>query len=425
MARIEGFRVRNLKVLKDVTLGRLWDRPDVQPVTAMTAVIGKNGVGKSALFDAFGFLADALKSGVEEACDARGRGGFERMRTQGEEAPMEFEVYYREDENSFPITYGVAIEVDESGRPYVSEEKMYEDRGDDIASSVFLVLSEGHGVAWKGDLAVGQLGDSAEGFNAIEFLELVKAGKESKDAERIELEDRRKLGIATLGALKQHPRISAFRRFIEGWYLSYFTPDAARGLPLAGPQKHLSIHGDNLGNVVQFMEREHPQRFLEILKSIAGKIPGIDRIDTERTNDGRLLLRFNDKGFQDPFYAQQMSDGTLKVFAYLLLLEDPTPPPFLCIEEPENGLYHKLLETLAKEFREHAGGHKGGSQVFVTTHQPYLVDALEPNEVWILEKGADGFSTVRRASDDPIVENMVAEGLPLGGLWYSDYFDAR
>ena len=67
-----------------------------------------------------------------------------------------------------------------------------------------------------------------------------------------------------------------------------------------------------------------------------------------------MLLRFNDKGFQDPFYAQQVSDGTLKVFAYLLLLEDPSPPPFLCIEEPENGLYHKLLETLANEFREHA-----------------------------------------------------------------------
>ena len=75
------------------------------------------------------------------------------------------------------------------------------------------------------------------------------------------------------------------------------------------------------------MEREHPGRFKTILEGIADKIPGIDRIDTEKTSDGRLLLRFNDKGFQDPFYAQQVSDGTLKVFAYLLLLEDPTPPP--------------------------------------------------------------------------------------------------
>jgi len=101
------------------------------------------------------------------------------------------------------------------------------------------------------------------------------------------------------------------------------------------------------------------------------------------------------------------------------------PPPFLCIEEPENGLYHKLLETLATEFRRHATGQKGGSQIFITTHQPYFVDSLSPEEVWVLEKGDDGFSTIRRASDDDTVRNMVAEGLPLGGLWYSDYLDAR
>ena len=120
-----------------------------------------------------------------------------------------------------------------------------------------------------------------------------------------------------------------------------------------------------------------------------------------------------------------MSDGTLKLFAYMLLLADPTPPPFLCIEEPENGLYHKLLEILANEFRDHATGRKGSSQVFITTHQPYFVDALAPDEVWILEKGADGFSSIRRASDDALVRNMVEEGLPLGSLWYSDYLDAR
>ena len=173
------------------------------------------------------------------------------------------------------------------------------------------------------------------------------------------------------------------------------------------------------------MEREHPKRFKSILDRICHKIPGVEKIDTDKTADGRLLLRFNDKGFADPFYAQQMSDGTLKVFAYLLLLEDPTPPPFLCIEEPENGLYHKLLESLAMEFRNHATGKKGGSQVFITTHQPYFVDALLPEEVWVLEKEEIGFSTIRRASDDATVKNMVAEGLPLGGLWYSDYLDAR
>ena len=426
MAKIEGFRVKNYKVLKDITLGRLWKPQKKKPLNAMTAVIGKNGVGKSALFDAFGFLADALKSGVEEACDQRGRGGFEKLRSQGETGPIEFEVYYRKSSKTRPMIYGIAIQEDDSGRPYVLEEYFGQRRIGQRGGLpfFFLMLTEGIGLAWKGERAGRQFDVEreqldSEGFRRLAILD------ESIEMDFVELDDRRKLGIATLGTLKQHPRIADFRRFIEGWYLSYFTPDAARSLPMAGPQQHLNIHGDNLGNVVQFMEREHPRRFKAILNRIADKIPGIDRIDTERTVDDRLLLRFNDKGFQNPFYAQQVSDGTLKLFAYLLLLEDPSPHPFLCIEEPENGLYHKLLETLANEFREHASRGRSGSQVFVTTHQPYFVNALEPQEVWILEKGADGFATIRRASDDPIVNNMVAEGLPLGGLWYSDYLDAR
>ena len=237
------------------------------------------------------------------------------------------------------------------------------------------------------------------------------------------MDDKRRLGIATLGTLKAHPRIAAFRKFIEGWYLSYFTPDAARSLPMAGAQSKLSRHGDNLGNVIQFMEREYPKKFKEILNKISQRIPGIQKIDTMKTPDGRLLIRFNDRGFKEPFYAQQMSDGTLKVFAYMILLADSNPSPFICIEEPENGLYHKLLEVFVRELREQTNRSKNAPQIFVTTHQPYLVDALQPDEVWILKKQADGFSTIQRASDIELIDNLCKEGLPLGGLWYSDYLD--
>lgn len=430
MARIQGVRIRNFRPLKSVTLGKLWSLQSAEPLTPMTAVIGKNGVGKSALFDAFGFLADCLRSGVEEACDLRGRGGFDKIRSQGQTDPIEFEVYYKEEHSARPITYELSIGLDPSGRPYVQKERLRQRRKDQKHGwpFSFLVLNEGRGVVWKGQAEGRQFDEEQAPRNATDLLNWLKedaGAEEGNETEVVELVDRRRLGIATLGALKQHPRISAFRRFIEGWYLSYFTPDAARSLPLAGPQKHLNVHGDNLGNVVQFMEREHPKRFQAILARIAQKIPGIDKIDTVKTPDGRLLLRFNDKGFTDPFYSQQMSDGTLKIFAYLLLLEDPDPPPFFCIEEPENGLYHKLLESLAREFRRHANEAKNGSQIFITTHQPYFVDALDPREVWVLEKGADGFSTIRRASDDAVVRNMVSEGLPLGGLWYSDYLDSR
>ena len=418
MAMLEGFRIQNYRVLRDVTFGKLWNTQHVNPLTPLTAVIGKNGVGKSTVFDALGFLADALKVGVEEACDAHGRGGFQRLRTQGHTEPIRFEVYYRQSARARPITYELSVD-EERGRPFVAGERLRQRRKGQSRGRPFsfLHIEHGRGMAWIGEDTF-LLADEVEDILGLNL-------EESSDREAIELQDTDRLGIATLGALKQHPRITRFREFIENWYLSYFTPDAARDLPRAGPQKHLNMHGDNLGNVVQFMEREHPRRFRSILSSIAEKIPGIRDIDTERTADGRLLIRFNDRGFADPFYAQQMSDGTLKVFAYLLLLEDPSPPPFLCIEEPENGLYHKLLDTLAAEFRNHATGRSGGSQIFVTTHQPYFVDALDPDEVWLIEKGKDGFARVRRASASKLTTNLVGEGLPLGGLWSSDYLDGE
>ena len=427
MARIEGIRIRNYRVLRDVTLGRLWNNPDVAPLTPISVVIGKNGVGKSSLFDAFGFLADCLKLGVEEACDVRGRGGFDRIRSQGCTEPITFDVCYREEQQSQLITLNLAIETDATSRPYVSREALFQEYiGENgVSHDPFMLLSEGIGFAWSGNERGTQVPESKEWEELADLASPQDASERILLEKAVRLRDNRRLGIATLGALAQHPRIASFREFVEGWYLSYFAPDAARGLPMAGPQRHLSTHGDNLGNVVQHMEREHPDEFGNILGKIAGRVPGIDRIDTQRTEDGRLLLRFNDRGFEDPFYAQQMSDGTLKLFAYLLLMEDPNPPPFICIEEPENGLYHKLLEILAAEFRAHATGQPNSPQIFITTHHPYLVDALGPEEVWVLEKGEDGFATISRASDDPIVKAMTDEGLPLGGLWYSDFLDQR
>lgn len=409
MATIEGFRVQNFRALRDVSLGKLSGEQAGEPLTPFTVVIGKNGAGKSTLFDAFGFVADCLTTDVETACDMKQRGGFERMRSKGISEPIRFEIYYREAQNERPITYELAIDLDANGRPFVLSEVLRQRRKNQKYGRPypFLRLEHGKGTVWAGEEAIG---DSEE---------------EDSSSSPVELTDPRELGISTLGTLKEHPRIRKFRDFLKGWYLSYFYPDAARSLPTAGPQRHLNVHGDNIGNVVQFMEREHKDRFTSILDRIASKIPGIAKIDTKVTDDKRVLLRFNDGAFGDPFFAQQMSDGTLKMFAYLLLLEDPDPPPFICIEEPENGLYHKLLEALAQEFRMHATGRKNAPQVFVTTHQPYFVDALSPEEVWILEKGPDGFSTIRRASELDVVKSLVAEGLPLGGLWYSDYLDAR
>lgn len=411
MALIEGFRIQNYRSLRDIAMGRIGTDQALRQaalLTPLTVVIGKNGVGKSSIFDAFGFLADCMETDLETACNVRKRGGYDKLVSAGIGESISITIYYRESKNDRPITYEVSIgKDDKNGLPIVFSERLRQRRKNQSKGRPlsFLHLERGKGSVWVGD-------ESLEGDDF---------------ARREEVLDPHKLGITTLAEhIKENPRIKKFKDFIQCWYLSYFTPDAARQIPQSGIQKHLNLHGDNIGNVVQYMERSHPNIFKRILDEISVKIPGIGTIEPYRDKvTNNLYLLFNDKGFAAPFTQQQMSDGTLKMFSYLLLLNDPEPAPFICIEEPENGLYHKILDTLASEFREHATGKKGASQIFITTHQPYFVDALEPEEVWILEKGSDGFSTIRRASDDAIVKSMVAEGLPLGGLWYSDYLDAR
>ncbi|MDR2170283.1 MAG: AAA family ATPase [Planctomycetaceae bacterium] len=422
MPIIEGFRVKNYKTLKSVELGHFYNSDKSQKsLTPLTAVIGKNGSGKSSLFDAFGFLADCLKEGVEDACNLKKRGGYDKIYTQGSEGPIEFEIYFSFKETVSPITYQLAISKDSNGRVYVEKEILRQRRNSGYGFPLsFLHLNNGKGIVYEGEKGGEKIDESKN-----KLSDILSAKKNVKPyRKKVELTDNRRLGISTLGVLKDHPRISMFREYIEGWFLSYFSPDAARELPQAGPQKHLNISGSNLSNVVQFMKQEHPETFQQILDRIGQKIPGIKQINTEVSPDGRLLLQFNDRGFVDPFYAIQMSDGTLKMFSYMLLLEDPTPPPFLCIEEPENGLYHKLLEILAIEFREYTKKTKG-SQIFVTTHQPYFINALVPDEVWIIEKGDDGFSTIRRASDNETIVYLTKEDLKLGDLWYSDYLERR
>lgn len=149
MARIEGIKITNYRVLKDITLGKIWSTQNETPLTPLIAVIGKNGVGKNCLFDVFGFLSDCLKMGVEEACDARGRGGFSRLRSQKHKGPIRFQIYYREDTRSRPIiTYELAIDEDDTGRPYVSSERFQrrcgQTRGQPFS---FLILNDGKGVA--------------------------------------------------------------------------------------------------------------------------------------------------------------------------------------------------------------------------------------------------------------------------------------
>ena len=225
------------------------------------------------------------------------------------------------------------------------------------------------------------------------------------------------LAIKGLGQFQRFKAISAFRRLLDDWYVSNFQIQEARGVEDVGFSEHLSTSGNNLAQVTRYIWESHREIFDTILNKFRRRVPGVENVLAEETQDGRIVLKFKDDGFKDPFVARFVSDGTIKMFAYLVLLNDPVKHPLLCVEEPENYLHPDLLPELAEEFREYAAN---GGQVFISTHSPDLVNALHPDELFWLQKN-DGVTTIVKASEDQTVNALYANGDKLGWLWREGY----
>jgi len=385
--QIEQISVKNFKTLKDVKLTQ---------ISLLSVFIGPNGSGKSTLFDVFGFLHDALIHNVRQALQKRG--GFKEVVTRGEEGPIEFEFKFRESSDGPLVTYSLKI-GQEHGSPVVQRELLQYRRGQHGQPWRFLDFKNGKGQAVTNEEDYGK--PDAEMRRDVQVLE-------SPDI----------LAIKGLGQFQKFRQISAFRRLIEDWHVSDFHISEARGTQEAGFAEHISVLGDNIALVAQYMFEQHPLLFSKVLEKMRERVPGVSHVDAINTPDGRIVLRFQDGSFKDPFVARYVSDGTIKMFAYLLLLHDPKPHPLLCVEEPENQLHPSLLLPLADEFREYA---RRGGQVFVSTHSPDFLNAIKLEEIFWLQK-QHGVTVINRAMDDETIRRLVVEGDLPGYLWKQELF---
>jgi predicted ATPase len=388
---LKSVTIRNFKALQNIHL---------KEIPNFIVLVGANGTGKSTLFDVFGFLRDALTGNVRQALDARGR--FSEVVTRGHEKEsilVELQVGLPIAGRSRLVTYHLEIAV-EDGRPFVVHEFLRYKRGRYGAPFYFLDFHNGSGFAIRNE----------EDFD--------KPDEELKREEQ-QLESPDILAIKGLGQFQRFKAASALRQLLENWHVSDFHISAARGRKEAtGVVEHLSETGENLPRVAQYLHENHPDEFRKILQRMKRRVPGISGVEPELTQDGYLILRFRDGTFKTPFLDRYVSDGTIKMFAYLVLLHDPKPHPLLCIEEPENQLYPTLMGELAEEFRDYA---QRGGQVMVSTHSPDLLNATRLEEVlWLVKK--DGLTEIRRAQDDPQVKRYMEQGDKMGYLWKQGFF---
>ena len=388
---LKSVTIRNFKALQDIHL---------TDIPSFIVFVGANGSGKSTLFDVFGFLRDALTGNVRQALDARGR--FAEVVTRGHETEsilVELQVGLDIAGRSRLVTYHLEIGIDQ-GRPVVLHEFLRYKRGRYGAPFYFLDFRKGAGFAIRNE----------EDFDKPD---------EELQREEQQLESPDILAIKGLGQFQRFKAASALRQLLENWHVSDFHISAARGRKEAtGVVEHLSETGENLPRVAQYLYENHRPIFEKMLQRMQQRVPGISGVEPELTQDGYLILRFRDGTFATPFLDRYVSDGTIKMFAYLVLLHDPKPHPLLCIEEPENQLYPTLMSELAEEFRDYA--HRGG-QVMVSTHSPDLLNAIRLEEVfWLVKK--NGLSEIRRAQDDPQVKRYMEEGDKMGYLWKQGFF---
>ncbi|MCG9894995.1 MAG: AAA family ATPase [Fimbriimonadaceae bacterium] len=379
--RIERIEVKNYRVLKDVSLNDL---------PALTVVVGENGTGKSTLFDVFSFLKEALTDNVAAAVSRRG--GFRELVSRGERGPISIQIKFRSSQGLL-TTYVLEVSDSEQG-PVISQERLSYKRGSHGRPWKFLDFKNGSGDAITDE--------SAEAYSA---------GNERR--ENFVLADPVTLAIKSLGQLKKFPAALEFRELIDGWHISDFHIGDARPSAEAGYAEHLSRRGENVAVVAKTYFERNKKVFEKILQRMREKLPGVSDVQAVLTEDGRLVLKFSDGSFKDPFIARHVSDGTIKMFAYLVLLHDPKPHPLLAVEEPENQLYPGLMSTLIEEFREYA---KRGGQVFVSTHSPDFLNGAELDEVFWLSK-ENGFAKVRRAKDSETLQRLTKEGDQMGALF--------
>jgi predicted ATPase len=400
---VEGFWIKNYKGVKQIAIGSSFHQSmvmdigaDLSPyeLTPFTTFIGASGTGKSTMLDLFSFISDCLEHGLDDALNKRG--GFDAVYHRGGKGPISFGLVYRAcaDPGS-PLTYAINIEKKPGTQyAYIETEALICRNSEHSGVTPILLFQNGeklvrHLNPWYG-----------AGASELEFVKRT---------------DNKHLALTALANYENLPDVPQLKRHLEQFHHACYFPDNAFGLT---PRTRKSNKGTSLVAEIKRFRAKHGSDLQEILNVIANHLPGVERITCETNESGRQILSFFMTGQEQPFFADQVSEGLLRLFFHVLQFEDPIPIPLIGIEEPAAYMDEEQMKVFV-ELARHFVNEKGGTQFLVTTNQITLVDQMDPTEVWILYKDAHGDIKSTRALDE-----LFFQGIDLntvGPYWYSDY----
>jgi predicted ATPase len=213
--------------------------------------------------------------------------------------------------------------------------------------------------------------------------------------------------------------------FAQNWRFHQFVPAVMKQANPMTAGNILDLHGSNLSAWLMWLQTKSPQSFARIAEVARDVFPEIRDLLTWPTQQGTVYLASNEQGLLRPTPLFQMSDGELAFIAYLSLILSPDElgGTLFLIEEPENHLHPKLIETLVALLRqvqqEVADRGVPRSQIVLTTHSLLVIDEMKIEEIlWIAKK--QGETKVIRPNDKPHLRKLVEdEELGLGDLMFA------
>jgi predicted ATPase len=376
---IRQITIRNYKSLENLTLKM---RP-------FMVFVGPNNAGKSNILDALHFLSDLIRRGQDALKE---RGGFDQI------------VFNGDIHRTISLELHGSIEVKAQERRYKYSIALEGDRWGFYRNSkeIFALVDDGERIL---------LEFPTEQRMALVFNEAgQQIGGIGAGQERVYL--------SHFSDPEPYPVLGHFAQEVQDWAFFNLLPPLMREPIPVRRETQLQPWGQNLAGVLHVLQTEHPQKFKEIERILQAAIPEIEEVTTPLTGHepGRTYIRIKEKGLTVPIAAWGMSDGTLRLLAHLATLYSPSPPPLMCFEEPEDYLHPRLLELIVDLLRNASDS----AQILVTTHSPYLVNLLEPEDLFIVEKHG-GRTQIKKAEGKKGVKQAL-EVLGLGDMWYSGAF---
>jgi predicted ATPase len=219
--------------------------------------------------------------------------------------------------------------------------------------------------------------------------------------------------MRTIAQQTERNSLTEFAEEVLNWHFLSPSPSSSRGASDAKRDVRLDSTGENISGVLHSIYTEDRDQFDRIVEAVKAAIPEIERIHTPTTSEGKTFVSVKERGVPGELPIWGLSDGTISLITIFTLLELRHGPRLICIEEPENFVHPKIMENLVESMRRASKD----CQVLISTHSPYLLNLLQPNEVVVVEKSSG--ATSARAAEDAFGVAEAAKQLGLGELWVS------